>query len=181
MASTLHPDLPQKLGLNRINRYITMHDSNGKAIFAPQQDVMYSDRGACGVAWNYAVQGFPVRMQHDVDLTNFFSPDDATETSHRNTGTRIVMPNGFTFGMAEWGPGVSTPMHKTESIDFVAVISGEIELELDSGEKRVMKAGDVCVQRQSMHRWTNHSTDTTCRMVSVIVAAEKLAEADKLS
>jgi mannose-6-phosphate isomerase-like protein (cupin superfamily) len=44
-------------------------------------------------------------------------------------------------------------MHTTDSIDFVVVLSGRVELELDDGEKRMVSAGDCVVQRATRHRW----------------------------
>jgi mannose-6-phosphate isomerase-like protein (cupin superfamily) len=44
-------------------------------------------------------------------------------------------------------------MHTTDSIDFVVVLSGRVELELDDGEKRALGAGDCVVQRATRHRW----------------------------
>jgi mannose-6-phosphate isomerase-like protein (cupin superfamily) len=44
-------------------------------------------------------------------------------------------------------------MHTTDSIDFVVVLAGRVELELDDGEKRVVSAGDCVVQRATRHRW----------------------------
>jgi len=44
-------------------------------------------------------------------------------------------------------------MHTTDSIDFVVVLSGKAELELDDGEKRALGAGDCVVQRATRHRW----------------------------
>ena len=38
-------------------------------------------------------------------------------------------------------------MHRTQSLDFGVVLEGEIELVLDSGETRLLKRGDVAVQR----------------------------------
>jgi len=40
-------------------------------------------------------------------------------------------------------PGASSPMHTTKSIDYGIVVEGEIELELDSGERTVLKSGYV--------------------------------------
>lgn len=48
------------------------------------------------------------------------------------------------------GPGITSPMHRTVSLDYGIVIEGEIELLLDSGEKRQMLPGDICVQRGTM-------------------------------
>lgn len=59
--------------------------------------------------------------------------------------------------------------HTTQTLDFVTVLSGEIDLELDDGITR-LKAGDCVVQRGSRHRWVNRS-DGPCVLSGVIIAA----------
>lgn len=41
------------------------------------------------------------------------------------------------------------------TLDTIYVLEGEIELLLDSGEMKVLKAGDTIVQRGTMHQWNN--------------------------
>ena len=41
------------------------------------------------------------------------------------------------------------------SIDYGIVIEGEFELTLDSGESRIMRRGDISVQRATAHMWRN--------------------------
>lgn len=41
------------------------------------------------------------------------------------------------------------------SIDYGIVLEGEFELILDSGESRIMRRGDISVQRATAHRWRN--------------------------
>lgn len=43
--------------------------------------------------------------------------------------------------------------HRTQSIDFGVVLEGEIQLTLDDGEKKILRKGDVVVQRGTMHVW----------------------------
>jgi quercetin dioxygenase-like cupin family protein len=77
-------------------------------------------------------------------------------------------------------PNASSPMHRTVSLDYGFVLEGEVELVLDSGETRVMKRGDMCVQRATNHAWKNVTpNDGWCRMVYVLVGAEKLEIAGK--
>lgn len=65
---------------------------------------------------------------------------------------------------------ISRPgMHKTETIDFGVVVSGEIWLELDGGEVH-LKRGDCVVQRGTMHAWRNRS-DRPCVMSFVLIDA----------
>ena len=71
-------------------------------------------------------------------------------------------------------------MHRTESIDYGVVLEGTIELVLDSGETRVMRRGDVCVQRGTMHAWKNISQNNEwARMMFVLVSADKVVVGGK--
>lgn len=54
--------------------------------------------------------------------------------------------------MIDFAPGVESPMHRAMSLDYGTVIQGEFEVELDSGEKRTMRPGDVLVQRATAHK-----------------------------
>ena len=71
-------------------------------------------------------------------------------------------------------------MHRTESIDYGIVISGEIECLLDSGDKRVMRQGDVCVQRGTMHAWRNVSSTEWARICFVLISCEKVEVGGKV-
>ena len=48
-------------------------------------------------------------------------------------------------------------MHRTETVDYAIVISGEIYLVLDDSEV-LLQAGDMVVQRGTNHAWSNRST-----------------------
>lgn len=58
-------------------------------------------------------------------------------------------------------------MHRTKSIDYGIVISGEIVLILDDSEV-TLKAGDVVVQSGTIHAWTNR-TNENCRMAFILI------------
>jgi quercetin dioxygenase-like cupin family protein len=63
-------------------------------------------------------------------------------------------------------------MHRTNTLDYLFVINGEVELALNSGEKRVLKAGDTVVQRGPMHAWRNLSKTEPARMAAVAFGVE---------
>ena len=65
-------------------------------------------------------------------------------------------------------------MHRTKSIDYAVVISGEIDMLLDDSEVH-LKAGDVLVQRGTNHAWVNRGKED-CRIAFVLVGAEEPAE-----
>ena len=75
----------------------------------------------------------------------------------------------------DFAPGKEPYMHRTESLDYGVVLEGTLELLLDSGENRVMKRGDVCVQRATNHAWKNITADEGwARMMFVLVSSEKV-------
>jgi len=63
-------------------------------------------------------------------------------------------------------------MHRTRSVDYAIVMSGEIDMLLDDSEVR-LKAGDVVVQRGTNHAWANRGTET-CRIAFVLIDAKEL-------
>jgi mannose-6-phosphate isomerase-like protein (cupin superfamily) len=64
-------------------------------------------------------------------------------------------------------------MHRTDSIDYILIVSGEVTLELDEGERCTLRAGDVVVQNGTRHAWRNHGTEI-CTIVGVAVGADRI-------
>lgn len=131
-------------GMQPAHRHITTIDAHGRSVFAPEQDILYCDRGGYAVSWTYATSEFPADLRSNADLRGYLSEDDSNKNSVLNTGARIVHENGIVFNTTNFAPGTETVMHRTVSLDFVAVVEGEIELELDSGDKVLLKPG-VCI------------------------------------
>ena len=63
-------------------------------------------------------------------------------------------------------------MHRTETIDYVIVLSGEVEMEMDNSTIK-LKAGDVLVQRGTNHAWINRGT-APARVAFILVDAKPL-------
>ena len=59
--------------------------------------------------------------------------------------------------------------HRTRTIDYVMIVSGELELVLDEGRTTV-GPGDIVVQRNTNHAWYNHGT-TPVHFWGVMVSA----------
>jgi mannose-6-phosphate isomerase-like protein (cupin superfamily) len=62
--------------------------------------------------------------------------------------------------------------HKTATIDYAIVLSGEIYAMMDEGEV-LLKTGDVLIQRGTNHAWSNR-TDETAVVAFVLIDAEPL-------
>src|SRR5262245_6340908 len=65
--------------------------------------------------------------------------------------------DGSIFRFVEYQPGVAPRNHRTETIDYAMVVSGELEMDLD-GTVVKLKPGDVVVQQNTMHNWVNRGT-----------------------
>ena len=63
-------------------------------------------------------------------------------------------------------------MHRTASIDYGVVLSGEVWLELDDGAERHLTQGDVVVQGGARHAWRNKS-DADVTMLFVLIGADE--------
>jgi len=81
-------------------------------------------------------------------------------------------PNGTRFAVIDFPPGCPPSMHRTETIDYVIVISGEIDMDMDDSTVK-LKAGDVVIQRGTNHAWANRGTETA-RIAVVLVDAKPL-------
>jgi hypothetical protein len=64
-------------------------------------------------------------------------------------------------------------MHRTRSIDYAIVLSGEIYAVMDVGETK-MVAGDMLVQRGTNHAWANRS-NAPCIVAFILIDAQPLA------
>jgi oxalate decarboxylase/phosphoglucose isomerase-like protein (cupin superfamily) len=76
--------------------------------------------------------------------------------------------------LAPEGPQRERPrhpgMHRTSTIDYAMVLSGEIDMLLDDSEIH-LTAGNVVVQQATNHAWVNRG-DAPCRIAFVLVDAD---------
>src|SRR5258708_33013534 len=79
--------------------------------------------------------------------------ENAEDMGARMLGTPPP-PNGTRFTVNDIPPGRIGPMHRTETIDYVIVLSGEGEMETD-GSTVTPRARAVLVQRGTNHAWVN--------------------------
>jgi quercetin dioxygenase-like cupin family protein len=147
----------------QVRRVVTGHDKNGRAVVKIDEvskNIISSRPGqAACVVWT--TESFPVNNMGDAD------------EGLRQVGT--TLKNGTVFRVVEFGPGVAPRNHRTDSIDYAVVLSGEIDMELTDSVVH-LKAGDVLVQRGTIHNWVNRGTQP-CVIAFVLIDA-KPVEAD---
>jgi quercetin dioxygenase-like cupin family protein len=150
----------------QFRRVVTGHDASGRAVVqideVPKNLVSSRPGATACVVWT--TEGFPV------DNTG---KEDA---GLRKTGT--TLDNGTVFRILELAPGVSPRNHRTDSIDYAVVMSGEVDMELDDATVH-LKAGDVLVQRGTIHNWVNRGTEV-CVIAFVLIAAKPVTVGDKV-
>ncbi len=147
-----------------IRRVVTGHDPNGTAkilIDGPATNRRTSKSGGVStLIW------CTDRTPADISVGEYVEDMGA-----RLLGTPPP-PNGTRFTVNDIPPGRIGPMHRTETIDYVIVLSGEIEMEMDDSTIK-LKAGDVLVQRGTTHAWINRGTEPA-RVAFILIDAAPL-------
>jgi naringenin degradation protein FdeH len=172
--------------IQKIKRYVTGHDKDGKAVVtlddhAPNAVPLKGWPGA-GVTEIWVTGEMPVNNTGRVDQSLRPLQHDPT-------------PNGTIFRVVEIPPESSSmidtaetfrqlgsgnqptavdqakhpTMHKTNSIDYLVVISGEMWMVMEKGEV-LLKPGDCVVQRGTNHAWKNKG-DKPCLLAAVLIDA----------
>lgn len=150
----------------KVRRVITGHDATGKAVVKIDEIVKDLKVGRPGaiVAPIWITEGFPVNN------------DGSEDTSKRQVGT--TLPGGTVLRVVEFSPGVQARNHRTNSIDYAIVMSGEIDMEMD-GTVIHLEAGDILVQRGTIHNWINNGT-RPCTIAFALIDANPVTAGDKM-
>jgi len=145
--------------MSAFRRIVTAHDENGLSIVASNQTLTPEliDSGDAEFRLVWATPTVPVDLNAGTD-----GELPSNKTLHGGSVIRIV----------DMLPGRQSPMHRSWSIDYGIVLSGILELELDGGEIVELGAGDIVVQRGTMHLWRNPSPDTPCRIAFVLIESK---------
>ena len=153
-------------GLRRTIRHITGHNPHGKGVFLStdcgDHHLIMGDQQAVSNIL-YSTTSTPVDLNDDADLRHA-----------KENEPPLHYPNGSVVRMIDFAPGTESPMHRAVSLDYGVVLEGEFELTLDSGESRIMRQGDVSVQRGTAHKWRNLSGNGTMpgRMLWVLIGCK---------
>jgi mannose-6-phosphate isomerase-like protein (cupin superfamily) len=97
-----------------------------------------------------------VAMMHQLWLTTDLDPArDAFADNPPSAPLQQPAAGGSLFQICTFQPHTSSPLHKTDTIDYVVVTSGTIDHETEDGTTVTLSPGDCLVQRATVHRWSN--------------------------
>lgn len=173
-----------------LRRVATGHDEHGQAIVASDGPVAPTTSALMpGYAFDllWTTEGVPVFPDagepgppgdyfppvHGLRFLRFTIPGErkppapGTDVAAERARTEALLP-GLMGRMEPDNPG----MHRSDSLDFIYVLEGEIVLELDAGREVPMRAGDTAVQNGTRHAWRNRS-GKPCRLLVVMAGAQR--------
>ena len=145
-------------------RYITDTNADGKAFFSTALSAplpVVNDLGGALFRLGYVTGRPPVLLNDQADI-------NAYANSLQNLPPLVPPGGGAVVWYIDTPPNTTSPLHRTVSLDIVIQLEGEIELTLDGGETRLMKPGDLTIQRSTLHAWRNPSSTKWTRMLAIM-------------
>ncbi|MCW2891553.1 MAG: hypothetical protein QOG28_1465 [Trebonia sp.] len=138
-------------------RVVTGHDQRGVSVFADEGPVPVVRTAPDGA------------MFYEIWSTDAMpAPIGAAEPDPTPRALTVPpAPNGTKIRINEFPPGVVSPMHRTQSVDYGIVLEGEVVLVLGDSET-TLRPGNVVVQRGTAHRWENRS-GRVARMAFILI------------
>lgn len=147
-----------------IRRVVTGHDSAGTAV------VVIDDIPA---NWRSPRAGSAGCVFWTTDRA---PADNSAQQDAALADPKACFPNGSVFRIIEYEPGCAARVHRTSTVDYAIVLSGEIDMELDDTTVH-LAAGDVLVQRGTVHNWVNNGAEP-CIVSFVLLGAEPVQPAE---
>jgi mannose-6-phosphate isomerase-like protein (cupin superfamily) len=172
-----------------IRRVVTGKDATGKAVAitdAPATSVHRREELGITNTLLWVTDSSPADLSSPADSANRkigvappaegtifrvveFAPEHEVKADYE---TRLRIVQGL--GLAPEGDSRDRPrdpmMHRTATVDYAVILSGEIDMLLDDSEIH-LKQGDVVIQRGTNHAWVNRGTQP-CRVAVVLVDAK---------
>lgn len=168
-----------------VRRIVTGHDASGKAIVlidgdtpykmtraegAMQQRIWVTDKGPADMKGDKDRGGIELKIAPPANgsVIRVLDIPPESDASRKLPNDHMVKLLG---GEHHAPKGVRPPrhpgMHRTRTIDYAIIMSGEIDMLLDDSEVH-LKAGDILVQQATNHAWVNRGKEP-CRICFVLI------------
>jgi mannose-6-phosphate isomerase-like protein (cupin superfamily) len=170
-----------------IRRVVTGLDTNNKAIVLfdsrmtlspgksgiPQTNLWMTDASPAGFSFNDDSGAKPIGLSPPdngtkITVVEFPPLDPAAEAKMEpNLMMKVVGDHAPTRGL----PVKHPMMHRTRTVDYAVILSGETDMMLDDTVVHV-KAGDVVIQQATNHAWINRGKEP-CRILFVLMDSKQ--------
>lgn len=152
----------------KIPRRVVTGHKNGVATILedkPVEGVMSNDEGFV-ISDPWATDSMPAKQNKSADIFGEFFPK-----LHKNgTLFRYVhIPPDHEAGVKHAAGQPHPFMHKTATLDYIIILSGEIYLIMEDCET-LLKPGDIVIQCGTNHAWSNRSNEP-CTQVAILLDA----------
>jgi quercetin dioxygenase-like cupin family protein len=134
----------------QVRRIVTGHDEFGKGVVVTDEVLTAVSRGM-----GPHIEGCEIWSTNAMPVDNSTEADAAQRAGFVKQYNYVGSGQGTTVRITEWAPGHAIFPHRTETLDYSILLSGEIDVELDGGEVVHMQPGDVIVMRGITHCWKN--------------------------
>jgi mannose-6-phosphate isomerase-like protein (cupin superfamily) len=178
----------------RVRRVLTGHDAEGRSTFiadgpAPNVKEMASMPGlALTDLWETGdapasnagdadAAARPVRLEPPARGTILRIVEFPPDSQWRNRADAREAFDSVGAGHAPDKSSSDPMMHKTDTVDYIIVLKGEIHAIMDTGEK-LLRRGDILVQRGTNHSWSVRGNEP-CIVAAMLVSAKPLKKVSK--
>ena len=159
LLATAHADSGS---LDEVRRIVTVSDGDSARVLADGASPNVIELNGSRIVRLWETEGLPVSLAISIDAA----------ASAGNAYREGFV--GSSLYVADIPPGSDLddiPMHAQDSLDYITVLEGEIELVLP-GETLLMRRGDVLVQAGNRHSWVNRSA-RPCRLLVVVQTGQR--------
>jgi quercetin dioxygenase-like cupin family protein len=157
-----------------VRRIVTGHDEFGRGIIVSDEKLTARSRGM-----GANISGCEIWSTNSMPVNNSMEAEATQRAGFVKKYNYVGNGQGTTIRITEFAPGHAIFPHRTETLDYEIVLSGEIDVEFDSGQVVTMKQGDVIVMRGVTHCWKNKGTVPAVMAFILIDAAPFEAAGEK--
>ena len=156
-------DTPNAPFVHTTRRVLTVEGEDGKSFVMEDgepEDVLYLNGARMVRLWQTDKVPTPIPIR-----------DDVTDPGLGRLPQKFAGNRFYTAELPGGSNAPQIPMHTSESVDYIAVLRGEIVLVTDR-EEVTLSIGDTLVQTGNNHTWQNRTDDVAVLLV-VVVGAER--------
>ncbi|KAI9838126.1 MAG: hypothetical protein M1819_006282 [Sarea resinae] len=170
MATTTTTNLPPPRLIT------TSHNPSGQSTLSVSHPPAFQPFGPTRTTFHHIYTSSTV----PIPRSNLLAAPPTNEPTSESQAIPYAPPAGVTGTIMDIPVGKGAPMHKTRSLDYCIVLSGEVVLVVEEGgREEVIKQGEAVVQRGTVHAWENRGKEVARMFVVVVGSAEVPVEVEK--